>query len=145
MYHKNNVGKKNKFFLLRSFYQLNNWILKDSMIWKKNNAKKLPWFGVWRLCCQLAVVGENCKMFGKSVLLTQILVLFSLCSPIFAEWNTRDYVRREHSLTKPYQGEWPVTRLTLLLAAIVLKLFVYYNLFVVPREWNVGALLGLFG
>ncbi|KAL0811430.1 hypothetical protein ABMA28_009832 [Loxostege sticticalis] len=43
-------------------------------------------------------------MFGKSVLLTQILVLFSLCSPIFAEWNTRDYVRREHSLTKPYQG-----------------------------------------
>lgn len=33
--------------------------------------------------------------------------LILLLTPILAEWNTKDYIRREHSLTKPYQGEWP--------------------------------------
>ncbi|XP_049880800.1 vesicular integral-membrane protein VIP36 [Pectinophora gossypiella] len=35
---------------------------------------------------------------------TSLLSFFIFFTPIFAEWNTRDYVRREHSLTKPYQG-----------------------------------------
>ncbi|XP_063629761.1 vesicular integral-membrane protein VIP36 [Cydia splendana] len=36
--------------------------------------------------------------------LTQYVLAALFFSPILAEWNTRDYVRREHSLTKPYQG-----------------------------------------
>ncbi|XP_053619368.1 vesicular integral-membrane protein VIP36 isoform X2 [Plodia interpunctella] len=43
-------------------------------------------------------------MFLETLKLEQFLLLSLLCSPILAEWNTRDYVRREHSLTKPYQG-----------------------------------------
>ncbi|KAJ0170780.1 hypothetical protein K1T71_013552 [Dendrolimus kikuchii] len=34
----------------------------------------------------------------------QFFYIFIFISPILAEWNTKDYVRREHSLTKPYQG-----------------------------------------
>nr|ADU25045.1 vesicular mannose-binding lectin-like protein [Antheraea pernyi] len=34
----------------------------------------------------------------------QFFYITALFNPILAEWNTRDYVRREHSLTKPYQG-----------------------------------------
>ncbi|OWR42588.1 vesicular mannose-binding lectin protein [Danaus plexippus plexippus] len=34
----------------------------------------------------------------------QFLIVFLLLTPVLAEWNTRDYIRREHSLTKPYQG-----------------------------------------
>ncbi|KAI8423072.1 hypothetical protein MSG28_014157 [Choristoneura fumiferana] len=36
--------------------------------------------------------------------LTQYFLVALFFTPILAEWNTRDYVRREHSLTKPYQG-----------------------------------------
>ncbi|XP_045455543.1 vesicular integral-membrane protein VIP36 [Melitaea cinxia] len=39
----------------------------------------------------------------KSVL-SSIFLLPLFLTPILAEWNTRDYIRREHSLTKPYQG-----------------------------------------
>lgn len=34
----------------------------------------------------------------------QFFYITLVFNPILAEWNTKDYVRREHSLTKPYQG-----------------------------------------
>jgi mannose-binding lectin 2 len=38
-----------------------------------------------------------------------ISILFSLFMLLFlqikAEWNTKDYMKREHSLIKPYQGK----------------------------------------
>ncbi|CAG9118837.1 unnamed protein product [Plutella xylostella] len=41
-----------------------------------------------------------CKLFSYS----HLLLVSIFTTSILAEWNTRDYVRREHSLTKPYQG-----------------------------------------
>ena len=36
---------------------------------------------------------------------TRISVLFTLLISISnAQWNTNDYMKREHSLVKPYQG-----------------------------------------
>jgi len=33
------------------------------------------------------------------------LIIFSfLTREAYSEWNTRDYMKREHSLLKPYQG-----------------------------------------
>ncbi|XP_030023866.1 vesicular integral-membrane protein VIP36 [Manduca sexta] len=43
-------------------------------------------------------------MFCEKMKWVHVFYVSILVSPIFAEWNTRDYVRREHSLTKPYQG-----------------------------------------
>jgi len=31
-------------------------------------------------------------------------ILLLLCSLVSGEWNTKDFLRREHSLVKPYQG-----------------------------------------
>lgn len=28
-----------------------------------------------------------------------------LCREVYSEWNTRDYMKRDHSLLKPYQGK----------------------------------------
>ena len=36
---------------------------------------------------------------------TSILLTLLLFFQINAEWNTNDYMKREHSLIKPYQGE----------------------------------------
>jgi len=36
---------------------------------------------------------------------TSILFTLLLFLQINAEWNTKDYMKREHSLIKPYQGE----------------------------------------
>ena len=36
---------------------------------------------------------------------TSILFTLLLFFQINAEWNTKDYMKREHSLIKPYQGE----------------------------------------
>lgn len=37
---------------------------------------------------------------------TVFIILFSFLSKeVFSEWNTRDYMKREHSLLKPYQGK----------------------------------------
>ncbi|KAJ2941490.1 hypothetical protein O0L34_g14537 [Tuta absoluta] len=43
-------------------------------------------------------------MFRENSKWSFLLSIFVFFTPTFAEWNTRDYVRREHSLTKPYQG-----------------------------------------
>nr|XP_004933065.1 vesicular integral-membrane protein VIP36 [Bombyx mori] len=43
-------------------------------------------------------------MIHQRISWVQILCATLFLNPIFAEWNTRDYIRREHSLTKPYQG-----------------------------------------
>ncbi|KAI5645620.1 legume-like lectin family domain-containing protein [Phthorimaea operculella] len=43
-------------------------------------------------------------MFRENSKWSFLFSIFVFFTPIFAEWNTRDYVRREHSLTKPYQG-----------------------------------------
>ena len=44
--------------------------------------------------------------------LSHLVVLFCTFSPFLAhqdseggEWNTKDYLKREHSLVKPYQGK----------------------------------------
>lgn len=34
-----------------------------------------------------------------------IIVLSLLSREVYSEWNTRDYMKREHSLLKPYQGK----------------------------------------
>lgn len=34
------------------------------------------------------------------------IIFFSFLSrEVFSEWNTREYMKREHSLLKPYQGK----------------------------------------
>lgn len=33
------------------------------------------------------------------------IIFLSLTKEVNSEWNTRDYMKREHSLLKPYQGE----------------------------------------
>ncbi|CAH1641467.1 unnamed protein product [Spodoptera littoralis] len=43
-------------------------------------------------------------MFYEKLYWVQLFLVSILISSIVAEWNTRDYIRREHSLTKPYQG-----------------------------------------
>ncbi|XP_026322988.1 vesicular integral-membrane protein VIP36 isoform X2 [Hyposmocoma kahamanoa] len=43
-------------------------------------------------------------MFSEIYKWFTILCIYIFVIPILAEWNTRDYIRREHSLTKPYQG-----------------------------------------
>ncbi|CAH2059302.1 unnamed protein product, partial [Iphiclides podalirius] len=43
-------------------------------------------------------------MFRGEFIVTKFLLVPIFFTPILAEWNTRDYIRREHSLTKPYQG-----------------------------------------
>ncbi|KOB78139.1 Vesicular mannose-binding lectin-like protein [Operophtera brumata] len=43
-------------------------------------------------------------MYCKMLNWANLLVFLQFINYISAEWNTRDYVRREHSLTKPYQG-----------------------------------------
>ncbi|XP_072934549.1 vesicular integral-membrane protein VIP36 [Epargyreus clarus] len=43
-------------------------------------------------------------MFIINFSLSKLFLVSFAFAPIFAEWNTRDYIRREHSLTKPYQG-----------------------------------------
>lgn len=47
-------------------------------------------------------------MFSEIYKWFTILCISIFIIPILAEWNTRDYIRREHSLTKPYQGWWPI-------------------------------------
>ena len=50
------------------------------------------------------VVGRKaCSMTVYYV--TSILFTLLLFFQINAEWNTKDYMKREHSLIKPYQGE----------------------------------------
>merc|ERR1712137_795741 len=48
-----------------------------------------------RCCCILI-------LFSTKMYFLPILVL--LCTLVNGEWNTKDYLRREHSLVKPYQG-----------------------------------------
>ncbi|GBP27712.1 VIP36-like protein [Eumeta japonica] len=43
-------------------------------------------------------------MYRRTLRFIEILLLSCFINPIRSEWNTRDYVRREHTLTKPYQG-----------------------------------------
>ncbi|PSN36789.1 VIP36-like protein [Blattella germanica] len=46
---------------------------------------------------------EKCKMTFYSVF-SVIFSLLLVFVEIRAEWNTKDYMKREHSLIKPYQG-----------------------------------------
>ena len=41
-------------------------------------------------------------MYLRTVFLCALVLLLSAAD---AEWNTKDYMKREHSLIKPYQGE----------------------------------------
>lgn len=47
------------------------------------------------------------KMYisGFKELIFQLLALLIYITLVFAEWNTKDYMKREHSLYKPYQGK----------------------------------------
>ncbi|XP_013165333.1 PREDICTED: vesicular integral-membrane protein VIP36 [Papilio xuthus] len=43
-------------------------------------------------------------MYYEKFLFIKFLFISVFYTPVFAEWNTRDYIMRQHSLTKPYQG-----------------------------------------
>ncbi|XP_068625716.1 vesicular integral-membrane protein VIP36 [Battus philenor] len=43
-------------------------------------------------------------MFYRNLVVLKFLFISLFLTPIFAEWNTRDYIMRQHSLTRPYQG-----------------------------------------
>lgn len=67
---------------------------------------------IWQLSmsCQVVTTAkeDDLRLFIKMCIdksvLNSIFLLPLFLTPILAEWNTRDYIRREHSLTKPYQG-----------------------------------------
>lgn len=40
----------------------------------------------------------------KNTFTVFLLLLSLLTKDVYSEWNTRDYMKREHSLLKPYQG-----------------------------------------
>ncbi|KPJ19628.1 Vesicular integral-membrane protein VIP36 [Papilio machaon] len=43
-------------------------------------------------------------MYYEKLLFIKFLFISVFYTSVFAEWNTRDYIMRQHSLTKPYQG-----------------------------------------
>ncbi|XP_013141948.1 PREDICTED: vesicular integral-membrane protein VIP36 [Papilio polytes] len=43
-------------------------------------------------------------MYYEKFLFIKFFLISVFYTPVFAEWNTRDYIMRQHSLTKPYQG-----------------------------------------
>lgn len=48
------------------------------------------------------------KIIVKNVCSSLYLFLFLfpfLMKQLYSEWNTRDYMKREHSLLRPYQGK----------------------------------------
>ncbi len=45
-------------------------------------------------------------MLPRSVLGASALLSLLLCSSCLAEWSTSEFMKREHSLIKPYQGEF---------------------------------------
>lgn len=76
----------------------------------------LKYCPIWRVQCIINICHHSSlskmkldfsTMIHQRISWVQILCATLFLNPIFAEWNTRDYIRREHSLTKPYQGEWP--------------------------------------
>lgn len=46
----------------------------------------------------------NWKYLFTIIYVFEIMFL-TLTKEVNSEWNTRDYMKREHSLLKPYQGE----------------------------------------
>lgn len=48
------------------------------------------------------------NLINSKTVVTKIYIftfIFSfLCREVYSEWNTRDYMKRDHSLLKPYQG-----------------------------------------
>lgn len=62
----------------------------------------------WNAKCDRRTRTKTRKMSLQDSLINKSILFLLLITPILAEWNTRDYIRREHSLTKPYQGEWPI-------------------------------------
>lgn len=44
-------------------------------------------------------------LLSKSYLSLYFLIA-TFCTVSNAEWNTKDFMKREHSLIKPYQGEF---------------------------------------
>lgn len=47
-------------------------------------------------------------MYSKRVdrfSLLKLSIFISVFNLVLAEWNTKDYMKREHSLYKPYQGK----------------------------------------
>jgi hypothetical protein len=53
----------------------------------------------------IVTCGNEIGNMASCVLVTRLFLLFwaiFLC--VIAEWNTRDFMRREHTLVKPYQG-----------------------------------------
>ena len=42
-------------------------------------------------------------MFGGLVVRQTVVVLLLGAASLRAEWNTKDFLKREHSLVKPYQ------------------------------------------
>lgn len=48
-----------------------------------------------------SIISKNIfKIFYTFVFITSFLT-----DQVCSEWNTRDYMKREHSLLKPYQGK----------------------------------------
>ena len=47
---------------------------------------------------------KNLNKMKNILILTNILVFCYLILHTKAEWNTKDYLRKEHSLMKPYSG-----------------------------------------
>ncbi|XP_066589050.1 vesicular integral-membrane protein VIP36 [Prorops nasuta] len=43
-------------------------------------------------------------MYEKKTVIVYYLLTLSVCSIVCAEWNTKDYMKREFSLIRPYQG-----------------------------------------
>ena len=61
--------------------------------------------------CGKRTLGVSNVADNMAYLTTMIFqtVFFSVLVGVTAEWNTRDFQRREHSLVKPYQGKIKIT------------------------------------
>jgi hypothetical protein len=63
------------------------------------------------------------------------IVVFSFLSrEVYSEWNTRDYMKRDHSLLKPYQGKINFK-----------EVFIYLIDTFSERIWHNSTKLGLYG
>lgn len=65
------------------------------------------------------------------------IVLSFLSREVYSEWNTRDYMKREHSLLKPYQGK----NNDLLESIRINHLIDHFS----DRVWHNSTKLGLYG
>lgn len=66
-----------------------------------------------------------------------VVMLSFLGREVYSEWNTRDYMKREHSLLKPYQGK--------MYFALYCSILLCQYFFLLKRIWYNRTKLGFYG